>query len=44
MKTIHKIPVAWAQCWDSWKKYTIKKTFKFKYTEVAWESFTLQQQ
>lgn len=43
MKAIHKIPVAWAQCRNSWKQYTIKKkTFKFKYTEVACESFTLQ--
>lgn len=42
MKTIHKIPVAWVQCRDSWKQNTIKN-FKFKYTEVAWESFTLQQ-
>lgn len=46
-KAIHKIPVAWAQCRNSWKQYTIKKkkkNFKFKYTEVACESFPLQQQ
>lgn len=26
MKAIHKMPVAWAQCRNSWKQYTIKNS------------------